>query len=105
MSPGKIFRKTMIFNWIRLGIGMLTGFIGLLVIGLIWLLITKMSFSLPTNIALCCGAFLFIVGSYYTIMGRLGYNTQMGHLAIVEQALETSRIPSNPVEYSKTVVS
>lgn len=105
MSPGKIFRKTMIFNWIRLGIGMLTGFIGLLVIGLIWLLITKMSFSLPTNIALCCGAFLFIIGSYYTIMGRLGYNTQMGHLAIVEQALETSRIPSNPVEYSKTVVS
>ena len=105
MSPFNIYRKTMIFSWLKLGIGMLTLFVCLAIVGIAWLIITKMAFGLLTSIAIGCTAFLVAVALYYLIMSRLGYSIKMGHLAIVERAQRGEDIPSNPVEFSKTVVS
>lgn len=104
MTPGYIFRKTMIFNWIKLGIGVLTLFVAMLVGAVAWLILMKTTFSLMTQIAIGCGGFLVTVAIYYLIMSRLGYSVMTGHLAIIERAHGGADIPPNPVEYSKTIV-
>lgn len=104
MTPGYIFRKTMIFNWIKLGIGVLTLFVAMLAAAVVWLILMKTSFSLMTQIAIGCGGFLVTVAIYYLIMSRMGYSVITGHLAIIERAHGGADIPPNPVEYSKTIV-
>ncbi|MBQ9394943.1 MAG: hypothetical protein IJU23_05440 [Proteobacteria bacterium] len=105
MTPFNIYRKTMIFSWMKFGIGMLILFVCLAIGGLTWFVIGNMEFSLLTSIAIACGAFLVIVAIGYLIMSRLGYSIKTGHLAIIERAHGGQDVPSNPVEFSKTVVS
>lgn len=105
MSPFNIYRKTMIFSWMKLGLGLMT-FIACLAVGFAaYFLITNMDFALTTSIAIGCCAFLIAVGVYYVIMAKLGYSIEMGHLAIIERADRGEDVPSNPVEFSKTVVA
>ena len=104
MNTNKIYKKTMIFNWIRLGIGMVTVFICMVLFVSAWLLITKLSLGLSAAIAVGCSAFLIAVVVYYFIMIRHGYAIKLGQLAIVGMAQEDSDIPNNPVEYSKSLV-
>lgn len=105
MSPFNIYRKTMIFSWMKLGLGLLT-FVVCLAIGFVaYLTITNMAFELMTSIAIGCGAFLIAVAVYYLIMAKIGYSIEMGHLAIIERADRGEDVPSNPVEFSKTVVA
>lgn len=95
----------MIFNWIRLGIGMVTVFFCMLIFAVAWLLVTKLALALSTTIAVACTAFLLAVAIYYFIMIRYGYGIKLGQLAIVGMAHSNSDIPSNPVEFSKSVVT
>ncbi|MBQ8035994.1 MAG: hypothetical protein IJ268_03285 [Proteobacteria bacterium] len=105
MSPFNIYRKTMIFSWMKLGLGLLT-FVACLAIGFVaYLTITNMAFELMTSIAIGCSAFLIAVAVYFLIMAKLGYSIEMGHLAIIERADRGEDVPSNPVEFSKTVVA
>lgn len=105
MSPFNIYRKTMIFSWMKLGLGLLT-FVVCLAIGFAaYFVITTNQGSLMTSIAIGCGAFLIAVGVYYLIMSKIGYSIRMGHLAIIERADRGGDVPSNPVEFSKTVVA
>ena len=105
MSPFAIYRKTMIFSWLKAGIGLLCLVVCLAIGAIAWLVITKMAFDLMTSIAIGCGSFLVAVGLYYLIMSKLGYSIKMGHLAIIERADNGESVPSNPVEFSKNVVS
>ncbi len=105
MSPFKIYRKTMIFSWMKLGISMLTLFVSLAIIFVAYIIIKNMAFELFTSIIIGCVAFLVAVALYYIVMGRLGYSIKMGHLAIVERAQRGEDIPSNPIEFSKSVVT
>ena len=105
MTPFSIYRKTMIFSWMKFGIGMLILFVCLAIGGLTWFIISNMAFELLTSIAIACGAFLVVVAIGYLIMSRLGYSIKTGHLAIIERAHAGQNVPSNPVEFSKTVVS
>ncbi len=104
MRPSAIYRKVMIFNWIRLGIGFLNCIIGLLIIGAAYLIVTNFEFDLLTDIAIGCGAFLAIVILHYATMSRLGYSIRTGQLAVTERANSGKEIPSNPIEYSKNIV-
>ena len=105
MSPFNIYRKTMIFSWMKLGLGLMT-FVACLAVGLAaYFVITNMDFALTTSIAIGCCAFLIAVAVYYLIMAKIGYSIEMGHLAIIERADRGEEVPSNPVEFSKTVVS
>lgn len=104
MRPFAIYRKVMIFNWIRLGIGFLNCIIGLLIIGAAYLVVTNFEFDILTNIAIGCGAFLAIVILHYATMSRLGYSIRTGQLAVTERANSGREIPSNPIEYSKNIV-
>ena len=104
MSPFNIYRKTMIFSWLKLGVGLMTLFICLGIGALAWFLITRLSFDAFTSIAIGCGAFLVAVVLYYLMMTKIGYSIKLGHLAIIERAHRGESIPSNPVEFSKTIV-
>lgn len=95
----------MIFSWLKLGIGFMTLVICLGIAVLAWLFISNMALELTTSIAVGCTAFLIAIAVYYFIMSRLGYSIKMGHLAIIERAHRGEEVPSNPVEFSKTVVS
>ena len=104
MKPGTIWRKTLIFSWIQLGLGLLTFFVCLMIAGVAWLIIRHIDASIFTNIAIGCASFLIAVAIYFLMMSRIGYNIKMGHLAIVERAHRGESIPANPVEFSKDVV-
>lgn len=95
----------MIFNWIKLGIGFLNCLIAMMIVGGAYLVITHFEFDMMTNIAIGCGAFLFIVGAYYITMSRLGYSIRTGQLAITERANAGNGLPPNPIEFSKDIVS
>ncbi len=95
----------MIFSWLKAGIGLLCLVVCLAIGAIAWLIITKLAFDLMTSIAIGCGSFLVAVGLYYLIMSKLGYSIKMGHLAIIERADNGESVPSNPVEFSKGVVS
>lgn len=105
MTPSAIYRKVMIFNWIKLGIGFLNCLVAMLIIGGTYLLITYSQLDITTDIAIGCGAFLLIVAIYYVMMGRLGYSVRTGQLAVTERANAGQAIPPNPVEFSKDIVS
>ena len=105
MTPSTIYRKVMIFNWIKLGIGFLNCLIAMMIVGGAYLVITHFEFEMMTNIAIGCGAFLFIVGAYYITMSRLGYSIRTGQLAITERANAGNDLPPNPIEFSKDIVS
>ncbi|MBQ9817405.1 MAG: hypothetical protein IJM59_08080 [Proteobacteria bacterium] len=105
MSPFYIYRKTVIFSWIKLCIGLLTLLVCLAIGGITWMIISNMAFELTTSIAIGCSAFLIAVVVYYVIMGKLGYSIQMGHLAIIERAQRGEDVPPNPIQFSKNIVS
>jgi hypothetical protein len=104
MKPGTIYRKTMIFSWMKLGLGLVTVFVCLIVGAVAWLVITHVQLDMLTSIAIGCAAFLIAIGIYYGMMSRIGYSIKLGQLAIVERAHGGQDIPSNPVEFSKTVL-
>ena len=94
----------MIFSWLKLGLGLMTLFVCLAIGSIAWIVMTKFSLDLSTSIALGCGAFLLAVVIYYLMMTRLGYSIKLGHLAIIERAYHGENVPSNPVEFSKTII-
>ena len=105
MSPGAIWRKTLIFSWINLGLGLLTLLLCLVIGGGAYFIITNFAFEMFTNIAIGCGAFLCVVVIYFVVMSRFGYGIKLGQLAIVERAQRGEPIPANPVGFSKSIVS
>ncbi len=104
MTPNTIWRKTLIFSWINLGLGLLTLFICLILGGGAYFIITNFEFDLLTKFAIGCGAFLCVVVIYFIVMSRFGYGIRLGQLAIVERAQRGESVPNNPVEFSKSVV-
>lgn len=105
MKPGTIYRKTMIFSWLKLGIGLMTGFVCAIVGAVAWLLITYLQVTPLTSFAIGCAAFLIAVGLYNFVMSRFGYSVKLGHLAIVERAHGGEEIPNQPVDFSKSVLN
>lgn len=104
MTPSQIYRKTMVFNWYKLGLGVLTFFVCALFFSATWFAANHFAVDIATMIGLCCGAFLCAVAVYYIIMVKQGYSIKIGHLAVIEHALRTDSVPSNPIAFSKNVV-
>ena len=105
MTPNAIWRKTLIFSWINLGLGLLTLFVCLIIGGGAYFVITNFEFEILTKVAIGCGAFLCVIAIYFIVMSRFGYGIRLGQLAIVERAQRGESIPNNPVEFSKSIVS
>ena len=104
MTPNAIWRKTLIFSWINLGLGLLTLFVCLIIGGGAYFVITNFEFEILTKVAIGCGAFLCVMAIYFVVMSRFGYGIRLGQLAIVERAQRGESIPNNPVEFSKSIV-
>lgn len=104
MTPSRIYRKTMVFNWYKLGLGVLTFFVCALFFSATWFAANQFAVDIATMIGLCCGAFLCAVAVYYVIMVKQGYSIKIGHLAVIEHALRTGSVPSNPIAFSKDIV-
>ena len=68
MTPSQIYRKTMVFNWYKLGLGVLTFFVCALFFCATWFAANHFAVDISTMIGLCCGAFLCAVIVYYIIM-------------------------------------
>ena len=105
MTPFKIYQKTMVFNWFKLGLGLLTLLICAIILGGTWFVIKNFALELTTTIGASCGAFLVAVAIYYFIMCKQGYSIKIGHLEVIEYALKNDAVPPNQLEFSKKVVS
>lgn len=104
MNASTIWRKTLIFSWINLGIGLLTFFICLIIGMIAYLMITRGAFLVSQQIIIGCSAFLIAILLYFVLMSRFGYGIKMGQLAIVERAQRGEDIPTNPIQFSKGIV-
>ncbi len=105
MTPFKIYQKTMVFNWFKLGLGLLTLLICAIIFGGTWFVVRNFALDMTTTIGASCGAFLIAVAIYYLIMCKQGYSIKIGHLEVIEYALQNDAVPPNQLEYSKKVVS
>ncbi len=105
MTPFKIYQKTMVFNWFKLGLGLLPLLICAIILGGTWFVINNFELDLTTTIGASCGAFLVAVAIYYIIMCKQGYSIKIGHLEVIEYALKNDAVPPNQLEYSKKVVT
>jgi len=104
MTPAQIYRKTMVFNWYKLGLGILTIFVCAIIFGSAWFCARQFDLQLSSLIGICSGAFLIAVIIYYFIMIKQGFAIKIGHLAVIEYALRNNEIPANPIDFSKDVV-
>ncbi len=104
MKPVQIYRKTMVFNWYKLGFGILTSFVCAIFFGATWFCAQHFDLQLSSLIGACSGAFLLAVGIYYFIMIKQGFAIKIGHLAVIEYALRNNDVPANPIDFSKDVI-
>ena len=107
LNANQIFQKTLIFVWMKLGLGAITAavylILGLIFSGIIWLL--KGTSVSGFVMIILLGAWLGITGAVkFFLMHYIGYIVKAGHVAVVAHALQTGEIPDNQFEFAKKVV-
>ncbi len=104
-----VFRKTLPFVVLRLGIGLLCGLLAIVYFGAIaWFgrgLLESGSISeLVAIVGLVLSIGLFVAG--WRLLSRyVLYLVKVGHIAVIAHVIETGEVPSNQLQYGKSQVS
>ncbi|MCL1938624.1 MAG: zinc ribbon domain-containing protein [Candidatus Azobacteroides sp.] len=103
MNAKEVFSKTLIFGWIKLGIGLLNILIALA----LFALLIGISYLFKSG---GVGAILFfvwlgVVGIVNFFMNHyIGYLVKAGHVAVIVAAFQTNAVPADPVHTGKAMV-
>lgn len=100
MKAGKIFSGTMVFCWLKLGLGLLDILIGALLFA-IMMGIAALTASGEIGVVMFfiwIGVWGFI---HWVIKHYLSYLVKAGHVAVIAQCFKDGTIPSNPVAFGK----
>ena len=102
MKAGTIFRKTIAFAWLKLGLSLLKFLINLVLLGIllgIGFLISESAIVVMLIIwGILAGIVRFIFGHY------LMYMAKAGHIAVITAAVTGEEIPDKPIQYGKDMV-
>ncbi len=103
MSASTIFSKTMKFAWMKLGLGLATAVISVL----LFLILTGIAMLFKSEEGLGYGIiiwFFLSIAVYYIVNLYFGYLVKAGHVAIISTAVTTGRVPNNQFEVAKDMV-
>jgi len=103
MKAEEIFSKTLIFGWIKLGLGLLNILIAVVLFAI--LMGISYLFSSGGVGALMFFVWLGVVGVLnFLINNYFGYLVKASHVAVIATAFQTGTIPADPVNTGKTMV-
>ena len=103
MTAKEVFSKTLLFGWLKLGLGLLN------------IVISVVLFAILMGISVLfgsegVGAIMFLVwlGAIgiinFFLNHYLGYLVKAGHVAVITMAYKTGQVPDNPFETGKAMV-
>jgi hypothetical protein len=103
LKAKEVFLKTLIFGWVKLGLGLIN------------IPITVILFAILMGISVLfasegVGVILFLVwlgavgAVNFLINHYIGYLVKVGHVAVIATAFKESSIPADPLQTGKTMV-
>jgi hypothetical protein len=103
ISPSTVFFKTLIFGWVKLGLGLLNILIAAILFGIVMAISLLFNSGGATLILFCIwmaavGAVNFFLNHY------VGYMVKAGHIAAIVSTYKTGYVPSNPLQAGKMMV-
>ena len=103
MKTTDIYFRTLKFVWIKLGLGMLTVLLSVLLLAIMMGMGTL--FGGDTAYFICLVIWLSGTGAIHTLINHyFGYLVKAGHVAIIANAIVTGQIPDNQVEVATNIV-
>lgn len=103
MTIKEIYLKTLVFGWIKLGLGILNIVIALLLFAL--LVGISVLFESKGAVAILFFTWLAAVGVINFALNRyIGYLVKAGHVAVISYAFKQGTVPNNPVSTGKEMV-
>ncbi|PXZ45070.1 hypothetical protein DMB45_01120 [Sanguibacteroides justesenii] len=103
MTIKEIYLKTLVFGWIKLGLGILNIGIALLLFAL--LMGISVLFESKGSVAILFFIWLALVGMINFVLNHyIGYLVKAGHVAVISNAFKQGTIPNNPVTVGKEMV-
>lgn len=109
MKTGQIYRKTMCFAWMKLGLGTITVVLSAIVLGICIAageyIGTNTSLGDIAGIIIAIGTGMVgIIVIYKAIYHYIGYLVKAGHVAVIAMALTEGKIPEHPYQTGKEIV-
>ena len=103
MTAKEVFSKTLIFGWIKLGLGLLNILIALVLFAI--LMGISVLFASEGVGAIMLFIWLGMIGVVNFILNHyIGYLVKAGHVAVIATAFKTGSIPADPVATGKAMV-
>lgn len=102
MKASEIFRKTLTFVWIRLGINLAIS-VGVMIWTILWILIAG-AIGNAIGVLLAIIAICASVKIVDLIQQYVGYMIKSAHIAVTAEAFQHGSIPDNMVEFGKEQV-
>lgn len=103
MTAKKVFCKTLVFSWVKLGLGLLN------------ILIAVVLFAILMGISVLFGSegatvimfliWLAVIGVVNFVLNHyIGYLVKAGHVAVIATAFKTGTVPADPLNTGKAMV-
>lgn len=103
MTAKEVFSKTLVFGWIKLGLGLLNILIAVVLFAL--LMGISVLFASEGVGAVMFFIWLGVVGVVNFILNHyIGYLVKAGHVAVIAMAFKTGTVPADPVATGKAMV-
>ena len=103
MTASEVFGKTLVFGWIKLGLGLVNILIAVLLFAVLMGISVLMGSEGVAGIMFV--VWLFAVGIVNFIINHyFGYLVKAGHVAGIATAFQTGQVPNDPVNTGKTMV-
>lgn len=103
MTAKEVFSRTLVFGWIKLGLGLLNILIAIVLFAL--LMGISVLFASEGVGAVMFFIWLGVVGVVNFILNHyIGYLVKAGHVAVIVMAFKTGTVPADPVATGKAMV-
>lgn len=103
MTAKEVFSKTLVFGWIKLGLGLLNILIAIVLFAI--LMGISVLFASEGVGAVMFFIWLGVIGIVNFIINHyIGYLVEAGHVAIIATAFKTGTVPADPVSTGKSMV-
>ncbi len=103
MTASEVYSKTLVFGWIKLGLGLVNILIAVVLFAVLMGISVLMGSEGVAGIMLIVwlsvvGVVNFIINHYF------GYLVKAGHVAVIATSFQTGQVPNDPVNVGKAMV-
>ncbi len=103
MTAGEVYSKTLVFGWIKLGLGLVNILIAVVLFAVLMGISVLLASEGAAVIMFCIwlgaiGVVNFVINHYF------GYLVKAGHVAVIATAFQTGQVPNDTVAVGKAMV-